>query len=124
MGLFSLYQICTSQTTIMDGPLFFLRGVGGQLIPKTTSCTAKATEKNKQTNKQSCKGSHGGNIDQVLSFRSGFFMFKKFFHNLVTTKSIMRNLKVRIKFHAPENCPSPPPSLKKEYSVLYGDRHV
>ena len=59
MGLFSLYQICTSQTTIMDGPLFFFRGVDGQLIPKQLPAQQKRLKKtNKQTNNPA-KGAMG-----------------------------------------------------------------
>ena len=63
------------------------------------------------------KGSHDEKIKQVHS--QLIFNFKKMLlHKLLPTKKIIHNLRVRKKFHALENCPTPKP-LKKYLSAHY-----
>jgi len=75
----------------------------GQFKKKKNFSTAKTAEKN------SCKGSHGEKIEQVMSTNQALCLtsLKNYYTSYATTQKIMHNLKKRKKFHDPENCPPP-----------------
>lgn len=83
----------------------------GQFPKKKNFSTAKTAEKN------SCKGSHGEKIEQVMSTNQALCLtsLKNYYTSYATTQKIMHNLKKRKKFHDPENCPPP---KKKEHNGL------
>lgn len=91
---------------------YFFEGGGGWAISKTNFAQQKLLKK-------SYKGSHGKNIEQVLSPNQVLCLtFEKSFHKLLPTKIILHNLKLRkLNFIPQKIAPAPPPPALKQIIV-------